>query len=765
MTKLLTLFLLIITISISGNQVSLEDLEIKKIKDEIKNLEIKLKKVEEKKMKNLKTGFSKKKVGLVLSGGGAKGLAHIGVLRELEKNNIKVDYITGTSMGAIIGSLYAIGYTPDGIENIIKTTDLEGLFKGEDEEVKPSLKNKLKKSDSIIRVKYDNNFKFTFPKGFTDGNASYFKLKEILNGYNGYQDFDKLPIPMRIITTDISTGEAVALKEGDLARAISASMAIPTLMNPVRIGEKEYIDGMIGRNFPVQDVMDMGADIIIGSDVSAELVGKDHYNILTVLEQLLTLQTTAGNAEQKKLTTVLIIPKLEKYTATQFKSAKEIIKSGEVAAKENISKILNFVTPDNISENDIVKNDIPTKNNAIFINSIKFLDEKDLNIKLREIIKDSFKNILNKKVSDSKIEKVFAQLYSLDAIDRIYYTIDYNKGIIVIDVDANPTNTVGVGMNYRSDYGMTLKIDTEILKMGKVGSLTDVELKIGDYFGIKAKNFSYYGHSNKIGLINEIGYEETPLFLYKNGSKNTKFKNKDLFFTTGISTQIWNQISLLYGLKLNSTRLSIDTGGEEFEYETYNTLLGDAFLTAFYDSTNNRIFPTSGGNAELTVSWGASVLKEEEESNYYGSLYSGKYSHSIGKNLAFNLGIAAGTINGDSIPLNKFIKLGAGIDNIDKREFNFTGYNYQEKIVDKALLFKFGVQYQLYNDLYLTGNFNLGTFDEVRNSNIKMWDDYIRGYEIALGYDSLIGPITLGISTNSEKKNYIYSLNIGYYLD
>ena len=765
MTKLLTVFLLIITISVSGNQISLEDLEIKKIKDEIKILEIKLKKVEEKKIKNLKTGFSRKKVGLVLSGGGAKGLAHIGVLRELEKNNIKVDYITGTSMGAIIGALYAIGYTPDGIEEIIKTTDLEGLFKGEDEEVKPSLKNKLKKSDSIIRVKYDNNFKFTFPKGFTDGNASYFKLKEILNGYNGYQDFDKLPIPMRIITTDLSTGEAVALREGDLARAISASMAIPTLMNPVRIGEKEYIDGMIGRNFPVQDVMDMGADIIIGSDVSAELAGKDHYNILTVLEQLLTLQTTAGNAEQKKLTTVLIIPKLEKYTATQFKSAKEIIKSGEVAANENISKILNFVTPDNVTENDLVKNDIPTKNNDIFINSIKFLDEKDLNIQLREIIKGSFKNILNKKVSDNKIEKIFAQLYSLDAIDRIYYTIDYKKGIIEIDVDPNPTNTVGVGMNYRSDYGMTLKIDTEILKMGKVGSLTDVELKIGDYFGIKAKNFSYYGHSNKIGLISEIGYEETPLFLYKDGSKNTKFKNKDLFLTTGISTQIWNQVSLFYGLKLNSTALSIDTGGEEFEYETYNTLLGDAFLTAFYDSTNNRIFPTSGGNAELTVTWGASLFEEEEEINYYGSLYSGKYSHSIGKNLAFNFGIAAGTINGDSIPLNKFIKLGGGIDNIDKREFNFTGYNYQEKIVDKFLLFKLGVQYELYNNLYLTGNFNVGTFDEVRNSNIKMWDDYIRGYEIGLGYDSLIGPITLGISTNSDKKNYIYRLNIGYYLD
>lgn len=314
-----------------------EDNEIQKLKEQISLLENKISQLE--KIKKIKQQKNKKnlKIGLTLSGGGAKGLAHIGVLRVLEELDIRPDYISGTSMGALIGALYSAGYSLDEIEKILTQSDWDSFINGNFMEDKVPLEKKINNKNYMVSVRYDNKFNFSLPKGFGNNQLIYFELKKLLSNLEEFKNFDEFPIPLRIVATDLNTGKAVAFKEGDLAKIITASIAIPTVFDPIEINGRLYVDGLVSRNFPVIDVIDMGADIVIGSDVGNEVKDKKDYNIISVLNQLVTIQSAASTEEQRKLTSILITPDVLNYSATDLDKGPILIKLGEEAAKEKIT--------------------------------------------------------------------------------------------------------------------------------------------------------------------------------------------------------------------------------------------------------------------------------------------------------------------------------------------------------------------------------------------------------------------------------------------
>lgn len=243
--------------SIDNNLTLEEDIEIDKLKAQMKLLEEKIEILEKTKAIKLKRNKSELKIGLALSGGGAKGFAHIGVLKALEEQNIKIDYITGTSMGAVVASLYSAGYTPQQIEDILIEINWNGYISGELDNKKVPLEKKLNSHKYAASVRYDKEFNLSLPKGFGSTEMIYLRLKKLLANVENINDFDKLPIPLRIIATDLNSGKAVALSKGDLARAITASVAIPTILDPVEIDGNLYVDGLITRNLPVEDVINI----------------------------------------------------------------------------------------------------------------------------------------------------------------------------------------------------------------------------------------------------------------------------------------------------------------------------------------------------------------------------------------------------------------------------------------------------------------------------------------------------------------------------
>lgn len=745
-----------------------EDREILKLREEIERIELKIGELERVKEEKKSLENQSKKIGLVLSGGGAKGLAHIGVLKALEENGIKIDYITGTSMGAVIAALYSVGYTPSEIEKLTYNLDFKEILNGESDRSKTPLENRLKKNRSVAVIRYDKSLNFSLPKGLTDSNATYLKLKELLKGYDEKQDFDELPIPLRVIATDLNTGEAVAFKSGDLARVITASMAIPTLTDPVRIEETLYIDGMIARNFPVEDILAMGAEIIIGSDVTAVLKEEENYNIVTVFNKLLGIYSSRGNKEQREMATFVIEPQVEDFSATDFSQIKDIISSGEKATLDIIEEIKLTSLSNSKEKKDLTGKLENLSENKILVKEVKFKNE-ELAKELQETIKELFKDYKGKELEKEELNKFFHRINNLDYIDKVYYTFSKETNVLLLDIDEKPANTLGIGANYRSDYGTIFNINTDILKFGKRGSLTNIGAKFGDYSGLEINNFTYYGLSNKIGIVSAFSYDEHPFIIYKKGDKIAKYTEKEVSLKFGVSSQIMDKVLMVYGMNIHNSMLQLETGDVGMKKYDYKAGFGDGFFKLAYDTLDDPMFSSKGGKLDLNYIWGGALFSSEKPINFYGPIYLGKKSFMLNERISFFSGLSGGIVSGDSIPLNKYIKLGGFYNNLNRGELAFSGYHFQEKLTDGATILNGGVQYKILDNFYFLGKYNLGSFRERRgnefSTNRELWKDFVNGYEVSLGYNTIFGPINISVSVNDDVRDFIYQLNIGYYLD
>ncbi|MCK5908029.1 MAG: patatin-like phospholipase family protein, partial [Flavobacteriales bacterium] len=239
-------------------------------------------------MAQRKKAFSQEdvKVGVVLSGGGAKGVAHVGVLRMIEEAGVRVDYIGGTSMGAIVAALYSVGYSVDDLDSIIRVLDMSKMVDGVIPRRHLTYFEKTYEGETFVSVPV-KNWSVGLPQGMSNGQSVIDAFTELTREYPGHQDFNKLPIPLVIMATDIVTGESVEFHEGNIPLVMRASSSFPSLFNPIEIDDRLLVDGGVMNNFPVQEVKNMGADVIIGVSVEDGLYKKeDLTSMMTIIEQI-----------------------------------------------------------------------------------------------------------------------------------------------------------------------------------------------------------------------------------------------------------------------------------------------------------------------------------------------------------------------------------------------------------------------------------------------------------------------------------------------
>ena len=227
------------------------------------------------------------KIGLSLSGGGAKGFAHIGVLKVIDSLGVKIDYISGTSMGAIVGGLYASGYTGKEIEKIVLDTDFYNIIANEKTRQETTFFNKSV-DKYILTIPVKDGKINVLPKAISTGQKNIYLLKELFKNVSTIDDFSKLPIPFLCIGTNLESGKMEIFEKGDLVSSIMASSAFPSLMDPVKIGDSLYIDGAMTVNYPSKPLKDKGIDIVIGVDLSQGLAtAKDLQSAISILNQVI----------------------------------------------------------------------------------------------------------------------------------------------------------------------------------------------------------------------------------------------------------------------------------------------------------------------------------------------------------------------------------------------------------------------------------------------------------------------------------------------
>ncbi len=279
------------------------------------------------------------KVGLVLSGGGAKGLAHIGALKVIEEAGIQIDYIGGTSMGAIVGALYASGYSASELDSIFRTTDFPGLIQ---DNVPRGAKTFYEKEDSeryALSLPFDN-FSVSFPEAISGGQNIYNEFVKLLFHVKDVTDFEKLPIPFLCMATNVETGESVLLDSGYLPEAIMASGTFPSLFEPSEIEGEILIDGGVVNNYPIDEVKKMGANFIIGIDVQHGLASRESLNSATeILLQINNYRTVNDMKEKTEKTDIYIRPDIDDFSVIDFERGEEIIESGEVGASKKLEEL------------------------------------------------------------------------------------------------------------------------------------------------------------------------------------------------------------------------------------------------------------------------------------------------------------------------------------------------------------------------------------------------------------------------------------------
>ena len=735
---------------------SREDVEIENIESQIKVLEDKIQTI--KKLKNNKNKDDLK-VALVLSGGGIKGYAHLGVLRVLERENIKIDYITGTSIGALVGTLYSIGYSIDDIEKVLDIINVENFLEtGSDTTNLPLDKKESLKKYSLY-VNFDNELNFSLPKGLKGNRETYLVVKDLLKNYANIKNFDDFPIPLRIIATNLNTGETKAFSKGDISKILIASMAIPTIFEPVEIDGNIYVDGLVSRNLPVEEAYDMGADLVVASDIGAPIVKKDNYNILSVLNQISTIQSSNITKVSREKASILISPDVKDISAIDSSKKNDLINLGKVAAEQQIAKIKEL--PKNSSNRKIVKN-IEDKKEKFVINKIEY--NKKFDNTTIEILDNTFKNLLNKPISEKDIENTITEVYNLKYMDKVYYTI--NDNVLYLDGEKAHSNRIGVGANYQTGYGTTFNIGTDLFFNGKFGNNINLNFKFGDYLGADLGTLTYYGIKNRFGILTNIGYNESPFFLYENRKKIAKFMNREAYLNIGIFTQPINNSMISYGVISKFSSLKQDTGGnlsQDLEYSDNQT---KTYLRLKYDNLDSISNPMKGVKADLIYNFASSFGKSN--SNLYGPIYSVKGYIPINPKSSFIYGLNLASLRGDRIRADQRIRLGGMYTNVSNNEFEFYGLNYQEKQVKDLISLTLGFKHKIVYSLYFNTKFNIATFTEnnpLNDNGSRLWKNYSKGLGISISYDSPIGPIEFSISSDLKHKRPIGSISIGYKLD
>ncbi len=356
------------------------------------------------------------RIGLVLSGGGARGAAHIGVLKFLEENRIPVDVITGTSMGAIVGGLYASGLGAAEIEKIM--VEMDWVNKLDDEVPRDQRAGQRKRIEEMFSIPAAPGFtgkELKLPTGAIQGQHIMLELQRITRHVSRVESFDDLPIPFRAVATDIVTGKAVILDHGDLATAMRASMGVPAIFAPIQVEGQLLVDGGVSRNLPVAEARELGAEVLIVVDISAPLLDEDHItDLLSVTDQLTRMLIVNNSLPQIAALgprDVMIVPPLGDFSSLAFDRATEGIDIGYGAASQASGRLLRLSDPEwrqprsAPPENPLIR--------RITLDNDSGLDDRVISQMLDERAGDV--------LQVEKLEKELGEIHGLGHFERVAY--------------------------------------------------------------------------------------------------------------------------------------------------------------------------------------------------------------------------------------------------------------------------------------------------------------------------------------------------------
>ena len=703
----------------------------------------------------------KQKIGLVLSGGGAKGLAHIGVLKVIDSLGIKIDYIGGTSMGAIIGGMYASGYTGKQLDSVFKTLTIDDLVQDNIPRKSKILFNK-RNDDIYALVLPFKKLKLETPNALSKGLYNFNFLSKISYHVRNIRDFKKLPIPFFCMATDIETGQQVVLDKGVFPQALVASSSIPSIFYPIEIDGKLLIDGGVTNNYPVEKLRELGADFIIGVDVQEELkTRKELQGITTIFGQISNFNTQSQMESKRKLTDIYIKPDIKGFNVLSFENGKKIIQNGENEAKKFLTQLTVF------ENNNYKKPELITVKDSVFIGNIGFTELKNYT---RSYVLGKLRFKPNTKISFQNFQNGIQNLNNTQNFSSVKY--QFNDKDVFINLRENRVNTfLKFALHYDELYKSGALINITHKKLLSKNDMISLDVILGDNF---RHDFNYlidngfyfsFGVSSSLNTFNKNVNNAFGIENYLNND----FEKINLDYSS-INNKIFLQTVFLRkyniggGLEFQHLKLKSDNlvqSNKTIENSNYFSFF--TFLN--HDTFDNKFFPKKG--------W---YFKSNFNYYFHSSDYTNQFDKfSIAK---ADMGIAFTPIEKFSVILQNEGGFKVGYSSLPYFDFVLGGYGFKDtnnirpfygydflNLSGNSYVKATGtIDYEFYKKNHINFTYNASIVGDFIFNATKTWlnKPSFTGFGVGYGMETLVGPVEIKYSWSPETHFSAFWFNLGF---
>ncbi|WP_417493046.1 patatin-like phospholipase family protein [Maricaulis sp.] len=689
------------------------------------------------------------RIALVLSGGGALGIAHVGAIATLERAGVQPDLVVGTSMGAIVGGLYASGYSAAELEEAVLSLDWTRVFSADPPRRSQSYRRRRIEEDFPAELSFDlDRYGLRLPRAFINDQNLNLALRNLVRN-PGRGSFDDMPIPFRAVATDIATGAPVSLSEGDLAMAMRASMAVPGALPPEEINGQMLVDGGLSKNIPVDIAQAMGADIIIVVAVQGRLLTAEELRTgVELLTQSMTLLVLSNETAQLALLgpqDILIQVSQGDLTAGDFTRGEELIAAGELAANEVFDRLQALQT----HHTPLVAPPVPEIDEVQIHNSSRLSSE---------LLLDHISQRTGAPLDVDALADDLATIYGLGAFDQVSYELARHgeATALVINADARPDDiaNIRVGVTLENDFDgdgeYRISLEYRSLPIDPYGSEIRIDAMFGDRFGLSAEMFKLFDTSQNLFVAPRANFVIRNIPRYRaDGFRTGSYRATYAEAQLDAGWQFDYPAEVRIGYQRGTGQASLEEG-----YATPDEVdidIGQINLSAGIDTLDNAFFPTEGMrlSSQLSVAretLGASADFESLEAH-------AMQAWSRGADTVI-MQLDAGSNLSGVMPLDSLYRLG-GL-------FSLSGYKDEELIGESFALGRlvyrrrlnaantqaFGVP--LYAGVSLEGGNVWADRDLVSSSDITL------AGSVFLSADTVLGPVYMAYGRADTGRQSLY---------
>ncbi len=712
----------------------------------------------------------KPKIGLVLSGGGAKGLAHIGVLKALEQYHIHPDYIGGTSMGAIVGSLYAAGYSASQIDSIFHRIDFEKIMYNR---LSRKYLNNLKKERGkrfIFEFPVSmRDLQVQLPLGLSDSQLLFNLLAEVLLPVHQVDDFSQLKKPFICVATDIVTGKQVLYNKGFLPAAVTASALLPSVYKPLEDGNKLLLDGGIVNNYPVREVKDMGADFIIGSDVQGKILRKkDIKDMGDILNQIISFGMYKEMPFKKMMTDVYIKPDISGMSVTSFEQIDMIIARGKRAALKKLKKIPGL----SLFQSDKTVRKLHYKvPDSLLFDRIILTGQQNFN---RDYILGKIAIRPHEKVSYPDFLDGINNLIGSDNFEKVYYRFKHKDGLHYLYIDVKERlhkASMNLGFHYNDLNHINVIVNFENKRIFTNNDMLSIDVIGGNYFRY---NFDYiidngfklsWGfHSGLHRFSHRVA--AGALFRERNFSVNKldfnylQLTNK-LYFQGNLNHFLYLKMGLQHQYKELFTYVFSGEFDDEYNFGK-NHYFGN-FVSVNFDSRDDADLPVKGLYFKLKWSyfWGSSDFYETFKPF---SLYNLRidWTQRLTKFMLIRPAISIGLHYGKDFSYENIFYLGGMNTYADYDQIlDFKAAKVLSIAATKYSVFSLCPVLQFYKNNFIEFGGHLMFYDKT-NDLISYNSTMIYGFNIGYAFKSFLGPLRVNFGRIPQWQQNTFNIALGY---